>query len=183
MITCKTKEDLNNNKDETNWQDNGEFIDNKNAIRLNYYILKLLKCKYEGDIDSSMQYLKLVSISHLKRNSIMNFLDVRRFKHTNKKRNKIYFISLSLSFKFSINNLINECGSEDSKTKKINSYEIDNNGCIYEVIKLVSSIEERLPLLNFITIVSCFINRSFNSSFIFSILVKQTKFNHSKHSN
>jgi hypothetical protein len=97
MITCKTKEDLNNNKDETNWQDNGEFIDNKNAIRLNYYILKLLKCKYEGDIDSSMQYLKLVSISHLKRNSIMNFLDVRRFKHTNKKRNKIYFISLSLS--------------------------------------------------------------------------------------
>ncbi len=92
MITCKTKEDLNNNKDETNWQDNGEFIDNKNAIRLNYYILKLLKCKYEGDIDSSMQYLKLVSISHLKRNSIMNFLDVRRYKRTIK-----FILTLSLS--------------------------------------------------------------------------------------
>ena len=79
MITCKTKEDLNNNKDEINWHENAEFIDDKNAIRLNYYILKFLKCKYDGEIDPVMQYYKLISISHLKRNSIMNFLDVSLF--------------------------------------------------------------------------------------------------------
>lgn len=76
MITCKTKEDLNNSKEEINWHENAEFIDDENAIRINYYLIKLVKCKYDGEYDSTSQYLKLISISHLKRNSIINFLDV-----------------------------------------------------------------------------------------------------------
>lgn len=78
MITCKTKEDLNSSKEEINWHENAEFVDDKHAMRLDYYILKISKCKYDGEIDPGMQYFKLISISHLKRNSLMSFLDIKQ---------------------------------------------------------------------------------------------------------
>jgi hypothetical protein len=78
MLTCKTKDDIS--KDEVNLDENQEFFDNNdNYIQINYYLLKLLKCKYEGDDDYSMQYLKLMSIAQLKRDSVISFSNMGSF--------------------------------------------------------------------------------------------------------
>ncbi len=78
LLTCKTKEDLL--KDDVNLVKNQEFFDNnEDYIQINYYLLKLLKCKYDGEVDTSMQYLKLISIAQLNRDSVMNFSNVGSF--------------------------------------------------------------------------------------------------------
>lgn len=55
-----------------NWYDNAEIIENENSIGFGYYLLKVSKCKYDGEIDQSKPYFKLISILELKRNNILN---------------------------------------------------------------------------------------------------------------
>ncbi len=81
MVTCKNKEDFMNTKDEINWHENIEFLEDENAVCLNYYLLNAEKIKYKvvdtkHDFDIDTQYLKLLSISPLKPTSMLNFSEV-----------------------------------------------------------------------------------------------------------
>ncbi|RMZ95698.1 mediator of RNA polymerase II transcription subunit 14-like [Brachionus plicatilis] len=51
MVTIRSKEELGNSKDQLNWQKN----------------LDIGKCKYNGELDNTKPFLKLLSLSHFKR--------------------------------------------------------------------------------------------------------------------
>jgi hypothetical protein len=72
MVTIRSKEELNAVRDEVNWYENVEFLENENSLCFNYYILNLAKCKYDGELDATKPFLKLMSLSHFKRNSVFN---------------------------------------------------------------------------------------------------------------
>lgn len=67
MITIKSIEELGSSKDEINWLDNPELLEDENNLAFNYYILSIDKCKYNGELDFSKPFLKLVSLYHFKR--------------------------------------------------------------------------------------------------------------------
>ncbi len=78
LLTCKTKEDLS--KEDAMLDENQELSDNNDEyIQIGYYLLKLLKCKYDGEVDNSMQYLKLISMAQLKRDTLINYSKVGFF--------------------------------------------------------------------------------------------------------
>ena len=65
MLTVRTIDDLQN--DQINWYENSEYIENKNALRFNYYIINTKKCKYDGELDPTKPFLKLTSITQFKK--------------------------------------------------------------------------------------------------------------------
>ena len=67
MVTIKSKDELGDFKDELNWLDNPELLEDENSLAFNYYILSIDKCKYNGELDLSKPFLKLVSMYHFKR--------------------------------------------------------------------------------------------------------------------
>lgn len=72
MVTIRSKDELSANKDEIDWYENQELLENENSLCFNYYILHIAKCKYDGELHPSKPFLKLMSLSHFKRNSIFN---------------------------------------------------------------------------------------------------------------
>lgn len=67
MVTIRSKEELGNSKDQLNWQNNLELLEDENNLAFNYYILSIGKCKYNGELDNTKPFLKLLSLSHFKR--------------------------------------------------------------------------------------------------------------------
>lgn len=70
MVTIQTKEEANLQRDE--YEHDGDNLVNENNIHFNYYILNIAKCKYDGELDAKQPFLKLMSISHFKKNAVFN---------------------------------------------------------------------------------------------------------------
>lgn len=131
MVTIRTKEELNCLKDDVNWYENPELLENENSLCFNYYILNIGKCKYDGELDPAKPFLKLMSISHFKRNSVFNSFDQLSRPKLPKKR--------ALNF-------------QEEETSGHQWTHEDN--CLIEFINMVYFIEERLPYLSFMKILN-----------------------------
>lgn len=134
MIACK-------NKDDQSYDDDLDFFDDEYAIRLNYFILKTVKCKFDGELDNSSNFLKLLSISAVKRGSIINRLEVNISL-----KESVY--KIFIFFYFKLDQLPSDGYSDELMVPK------QKTETLYEVVKMISSLEERLPFLNFISTVN-----------------------------
>ena len=70
MVTIRTKEDVISQKEDLFWHESSDYFMNENSFSFNYYILNIAKCKFDGELDPKQPFLKLMSISHYKKNSI-----------------------------------------------------------------------------------------------------------------
>jgi len=73
MLTVRTKEDLSNSDEQINWYENAEFLENEHFLSLNYYILNVAKCKFDGELDATKPFLKLMSISQFPKIAAQKF--------------------------------------------------------------------------------------------------------------
>ena len=60
-ITCENRSLISTDK-----------MENSNICSFNYYILNTARCKYDGEIDSTKPFLKLLSVTEIKKNKIIN---------------------------------------------------------------------------------------------------------------
>ena len=65
MVTVKTQDTQQNETTQ-------DSFESENEIVFNYYILNIAKCKYDGELDSTKPFLKLISMSQFKRNCLFN---------------------------------------------------------------------------------------------------------------
>lgn len=70
MVTIRTKEDVLKEESGSIWHDPSDHFMNDNSFSFNYYILNIAKCKFDGELDSKQPFLRLMSLSHYKKNSI-----------------------------------------------------------------------------------------------------------------
>ncbi|CAF0796799.1 unnamed protein product [Brachionus calyciflorus] len=125
VITIKSKEELYGSKEEINWYENPELLENENSLAFNYYILNIGKCKYDGELDQTKPFLKLLSLSHFKRNTQLSLTSVPK----NKKMRKLKF---------------------DEEMDLIMPLNHDN--CLIEFVNMVYYIEDFLPYLSLMKI-------------------------------
>ena len=81
MITIRSNKSLlldSDGRDDINWYDNPEILENENNLRLSYFILNVAKCRYDGELDPSKPFLKLMSITEFKKSAS---LKAQHLKH------------------------------------------------------------------------------------------------------
>ena len=74
MITIRSNRSLmdSDGKDEVNWHENAELLENENSLRLSYYILNAVKCRHDGESDKTKPFLKLNSLVEFKKDIALN---------------------------------------------------------------------------------------------------------------
>lgn len=70
MVTIRTKDDVLKEESGSQWHDPSDNFMCENSFSFNYYILNISKCKFDGELDPKHPFLRLMSLSHYKKNSI-----------------------------------------------------------------------------------------------------------------
>lgn len=132
MVTFRTKSDVNNTNEDTDWYDNIELLENENNLKQNIYLLFFDKCKYDGEIDPTKPFLKLSSITQFN-----EVLTDHNFDHS----------SMDSSLK------IDRFNRDHLRIQAINKTDEDfldyNANLIIKLLNKILYIEEVLPFLNF----------------------------------
>lgn len=72
MVTIRTKDELFKEESGSFFQKQIENFINDNSFSFNYFVLNISKCKFDGELDPKQPFLRLMSLSHYKNNSIFS---------------------------------------------------------------------------------------------------------------